>query len=141
MGQTWGKLPLFDADGVDLRKPQSIGLARMNEPPVVRSQGALHHSGLFGKPGQVHAFGQSDRDVSVLGRVQIAQPNPEDSLEAAEDFVEASLIDRMAEGVLEDIIVRLRAQFDHLLQDFNVTSSEPHDASRGGGLGRRLASQ
>jgi hypothetical protein len=59
MGQTWGKLPLFDAFWVDFRELQRIGLARMNEPSVVRPQRAFHHSRLLGEPRQVHTFGQS----------------------------------------------------------------------------------
>ncbi len=69
MGQTWGKLPFFSARRVDFRELQRIGLARMNEPAVVRSEGTLHDSGLLWQPSEVHAFSESDRDVSVFGRV------------------------------------------------------------------------
>jgi hypothetical protein len=42
------------------------------------------------------------------------------------------LIDRTVEGILEHVVVRLRAQFDDLLENFNVTRGEADNASRDG---------
>src|SRR6266852_9952718 len=122
MGQTWGKLPLFDPVWVDLRELQRVRFARMNEPSVVRPKRALHDAGLLGEPSQVHALRESDRDIRVLSRVQVAPSYFQHTLRDAEDFVEAPLIDGAAKGILEDVIVRSGVQLDHLPENLDISS-------------------